>query len=176
MYQIQLKWLHISTLFIQCIIWLGMRGYAWIYCAHINVCTHPRIVCVRIYAHSMRILCAYMRAYFAHTFPHTLRILLRILCAYFAHICAHTLHAYFAHICAHTLRIYARIVCAYMRAYLIFFWRIRTHTWRTDTAGMRAYLVCVETLVETENHLDYIVRKIFWLHIRKEFPYFFLPT
>ena len=106
-------------------------------------CVYMRKVCVRIYAHSMRILCAYMRAYFAHTFAHTLRILCAYMRAYFARI----LCAYFAHICAHTLRIYARIVCAYMRAYLIFFWRIRTHTWRTDTAGMRAYLVCVETLL-----------------------------
>ena len=107
MYQIQLKWLHISTLFIQCIIRLGMRGY--INCAHINVCTHPRIVCVRIYAHSMRILCAYMRAYFAHTFAHTLRIYARILCTHTLRILCAYMRAYFAHICAHSMRIYARI-------------------------------------------------------------------
>ena len=66
----------------------------------------------------------------------------------YAHICVSMRNV--AHICAHTLRIYARIVCAYMRAYLIFFWRIRTHTWRTDTAGMRAYSVCVETLLSIQ--------------------------
>ena len=51
-----------------------MRGYAWIYCAHINICTHPSIVCVRIYAQSMR---AYICAYSMHI-AHTLRIYARI--------------------------------------------------------------------------------------------------
>ena len=78
-------------------------------------------ICAKYACVYMRILCAYMRAYFTHICAHTLRILLRILCAYMRAYFARILCAYFAHICAHTLRIYARIVCAYMRAYLIFF-------------------------------------------------------
>ena len=120
-----------------------MRGYAWIYCAHINVCTIAHIRAqymlvdhalgaqhARICLHSMRGYAQSMRVY----------ICAKYACVYMRKVCVH---------------IYARIVCtlhilcAYMHAYLIYFWRIRTHTWRTDTASMRAYLVCVETLSRT---------------------------
>ena len=100
----------------------SMRGYACI------VCVDMRKVCVCIYALSMhayicaKYACVYMRKVCVHIYA-------RIVCTYFAHMCAHT------------LRIYARI--------FNFFWRILTHTWRTDTASMRAYLVCVETLSRT---------------------------
>ena len=125
-----------------------MRGYTAPILTYAQLHTSVHSICswTTHWAHSMRgyacIVCVDMRKVCVCIYALSMH----------AYICAKYACVYMRKVCVH---IYARIVCtlhilcAYMHAYLIYFWRIRTHTWRTDTASMRAYLVCVETLSRT---------------------------